>query len=169
MLAGQNPDMLNPPATDHGTLPNLKVSFADAHVRQKSGGSGIPHSLQGLEPDGCEFLLVFDNGSFDEDSTFLISDWFKHGPPEVATTPLRQAHLRLDQNVIDALRERNDPVLRFNGNKRKEECSLLKKRTKKLLAFCVADPASVHTNEQKSFASFLQKRRPSFSNVRRQD
>jgi oxalate decarboxylase len=45
--------------------------------------SGMPHSIQGLGPDGCEFLLVFDSGSFDEDSTFLISDWFKHVPPEV--------------------------------------------------------------------------------------
>jgi oxalate decarboxylase len=45
--------------------------------------SGIPHSIQGLEPDGCEFLLVFDDGDFSEDNTFLISDWFKHIPPEV--------------------------------------------------------------------------------------
>jgi oxalate decarboxylase len=150
-----NPDMLNPPSTDHGTLPNLRFSFADAHVRQESGGwtrqvterelgvsksiagvnmrlnaggirelhwhkeaewayvlygnaritaidaqgrnfvddvgvgdlwyfpSGIPHSIQGLDPDGCEFLLVFDSGGFDEDSTFLLSDWFKHVPKEV--------------------------------------------------------------------------------------
>jgi folate-binding protein YgfZ len=35
----------------------------------------------------------------------------------------------------------------------------LKKRTKKLLYFGVSGPASVHANEQKSFASFLQKRR----------
>ncbi len=154
-LAQANPDMLNPPATDHGTLPNLKFSFAEAHVRQESGGwtrqvterelgvsksiagvdmrlnaggirelhwhkeaewaymlygnaritaidaqgrnfvedvaegdlwyfpSGLPHSIQGLGPDGCEFLLAFDSGGFDEDSTFLISDWFKHVPPEV--------------------------------------------------------------------------------------
>src|SRR5260370_18295801 len=34
----QNPDMLNPPATDSGTVPNLRFSFADAHVRQTSGG-----------------------------------------------------------------------------------------------------------------------------------
>jgi len=34
----QNPDMLNPPSTDHGTLPNLRFSFSDAHVRQESGG-----------------------------------------------------------------------------------------------------------------------------------
>ena len=34
----QNPDLLVPPSTDHGTLPNLRFSFADAHVRQESGG-----------------------------------------------------------------------------------------------------------------------------------
>src|SRR6266446_547983 len=151
----QNPDILVPPATDHGTLPNLRFSFADAHMRLESGGwtrqvtarelgiarsiagvnmrlnaggvrelhwhkaaewaymlygsaritatdakgrnfvddvgvgdlwyfpSGIPHSIQGLDPDGCEFLLVFDDGGFDEDDTFLISDWFKHTPNDV--------------------------------------------------------------------------------------
>jgi oxalate decarboxylase len=151
----QNPDLLVPPSTDHGTLPNLRFSFADAHVRQETGGwtrqitvrelgvskdvagvnmrlnaggvrelhwhkaaewaymlygsaritavdpgghnfvddvgvgdlwyfpSGVPHSIQGLNPDGCEFLLVFDDGDFDEDNTFLLSDWFKHTPKEV--------------------------------------------------------------------------------------
>jgi oxalate decarboxylase len=44
---------------------------------------GVPHSIQGLNPDGCEFLLVFDDGDFDEDDTFLLSDWFKHTPNEV--------------------------------------------------------------------------------------
>jgi oxalate decarboxylase len=44
--------------------------------------AGIPHSIQGLE-DGCEFLLVFDNGNFNENETFLITDWFLHTPPEV--------------------------------------------------------------------------------------
>jgi oxalate decarboxylase len=151
----QNPDLIAPPATDHGTLPNLRFSFADAHMRLERGGwtrqitrrelgvstniagvnmrlnaggvrelhwhkaaewsymlygsaritgvdaqgrhfvddvgvgdlwyfpPGIPHSIQGLGPDGCEFLLVFDDGEFDEDNTFLISDWFKHTPNEV--------------------------------------------------------------------------------------
>lgn len=151
----ENPDIINPPKTDHGTLPNLKFSFSDSHIRQGTGGwtrqvtarelaasdtiagvnmrlnaggirelhwhkevewsymikgnarltaidqdgrvfiddvaegdlwyfpSGIPHSIQGLGPDGCEFLLIFDNANFDEDSTFLLSDWFKHTPPEV--------------------------------------------------------------------------------------
>jgi oxalate decarboxylase len=45
--------------------------------------AGIPHSLQGLGPNGCEFLLVFDDGSFSEEDTSLISDWVKHTPPEV--------------------------------------------------------------------------------------
>ena len=151
----QNPDLLVPPSTDHGTLPNLRFSFSDSHVRLEPGGwtrqvtvrelgvsrniagvnmrlnaggvrelhwhkaaewaymlygtaritaidaqgryfvddvgvgdlwyfaSGIPHSIQGLGPDGCEFLLVFDDGDFDEDNTFLLSDWFKHTPNDV--------------------------------------------------------------------------------------
>jgi oxalate decarboxylase len=44
--------------------------------------AGIPHSIQGLE-DGCEFLLVFDDGGFSENETFLITDWFAHTPPAV--------------------------------------------------------------------------------------
>jgi hypothetical protein len=34
----QNPDIISPPATDHGTLPNLRFSFDDAHMRLESGG-----------------------------------------------------------------------------------------------------------------------------------
>jgi oxalate decarboxylase len=44
--------------------------------------AGIPHAIQGLE-EGCEFLLVFDNGSFSENETFLICDWFARTPREV--------------------------------------------------------------------------------------
>jgi oxalate decarboxylase len=44
--------------------------------------SGIPHSIQGLQ-EGCEFLLVFDNGDFAENNTFLLTDWLVHTPPEV--------------------------------------------------------------------------------------
>lgn len=44
---------------------------------------GVPHSIQGLSPDGCEFVLVFNDGNFSEDSTFLITDWFNHTPKEV--------------------------------------------------------------------------------------
>ena len=33
--------------------------------------AGIPHSIQGLEPEGCEFLLVFDDGNFSEEATLF--------------------------------------------------------------------------------------------------
>ncbi len=45
--------------------------------------AGYPHSIQGLGPDGCEFLLVFDQGMFSEDNTFLVSEWVAHTPPDV--------------------------------------------------------------------------------------
>jgi oxalate decarboxylase len=155
VLDRQNPDLLVPPATDEGTLPNLRFSFSDAHTKLATGGwtrqvttrelpiattvagvnmrlnaggvrelhwhkaaewafmlsgkaritaidpqgrdfvddvgvgdlwffgPGIPHSIQGLDEDGCEFLLVFDDGTFDENNTFVISDWFKHTPNDV--------------------------------------------------------------------------------------
>lgn len=153
----QEPNTILPPKTDHGTMPNLKWSFTDSHMRIEEGGwarqttirelpaskemagvnmrlkanvaremhwhkegewsyvlkgrarltavdqegrtfladvgegdlwyfpSGIPHSIQGLESDidGVEFLLVFDDGSFSEDSTFLITDWLAHTPKDV--------------------------------------------------------------------------------------
>jgi oxalate decarboxylase len=44
---------------------------------------GVPHSIQGLGPDGCRFLLVFDDGNFDEFQTFLITDWLSHTPKDV--------------------------------------------------------------------------------------
>ncbi len=153
-LDQQNPNILTPPSTDSGSVPNLKFSFSNAHNRLEEGGwarevtarelpiattlagvnmrltpggvremhwhkqaewsymlngraritavdqdgrnfaddvsegdlwyfpAGIPHSIQGLA-EGCEFLLVFDDGDFSENSTFLISDWFAHTPKEV--------------------------------------------------------------------------------------
>ncbi len=45
--------------------------------------TGIPHSIQGLGPDGAEFLLVFDDGNFSEYATVLLSDWLVHTPREV--------------------------------------------------------------------------------------
>ncbi|CUA74825.1 oxalate decarboxylase [Rhizoctonia solani] len=47
--------------------------------------AGIPHVIQGLNDtaDGCEFLLVFDDGEFSEDSTFSVTDWMAHVPKEV--------------------------------------------------------------------------------------
>ena len=45
--------------------------------------AGYPHSLQGLQPDGCEFVICFDNGAASEFNTLLLTDWFAHTPPSV--------------------------------------------------------------------------------------
>jgi len=45
--------------------------------------SGVPHSLQGLSENGTEFLLVFDDGGFSEESTFILTDWLAHTPKSV--------------------------------------------------------------------------------------
>ena len=42
--------------------------------------AGLPHSLQGLEPDGSEFVLAFDNGESSEFNTLLVTDWIAHTP-----------------------------------------------------------------------------------------
>jgi oxalate decarboxylase len=44
---------------------------------------GFPHSLQGLGPDGAEFLLAFDDGEQSEFDTLLVTDWIAHTPPDV--------------------------------------------------------------------------------------
>jgi len=45
--------------------------------------AGLPHSLQGLGPDGAEFILAFDSGKQSESNTLLLTDWIAHTPPEV--------------------------------------------------------------------------------------
>lgn len=157
MREREQPDLFVPPATDKGTMPNLKFSFSDAHVKLEPGGwtrevtarelpiatdlagvqmhlnggdrsgaremhwhkqaewqimlagsarvtavdtvgrnmvadvfegdlwlfpAGVPHSIQAHE-GGCEFLLVFDDGNFSEENTFMLTDWLAHTPPEV--------------------------------------------------------------------------------------
>ena len=45
--------------------------------------AGLPHSLQGLSPEGAEFVLAFDSGKQSESNTLLVTDWIAHTPPEV--------------------------------------------------------------------------------------
>lgn len=45
--------------------------------------AGLPHSLQGVGPDGCEFIIAFDDGKASEFNTLLLSDWMAHTPPDV--------------------------------------------------------------------------------------
>ncbi|HEY4051172.1 MAG TPA: cupin domain-containing protein [Acidobacteriaceae bacterium] len=39
--------------------------------------------FKGWVPDGCQFVLVFNDGNFNEFETFLLSDWLHHTPKEV--------------------------------------------------------------------------------------
>jgi len=75
------------------TYGNCRVTLLDAqgqpYVADVKAGdlwyfpAGAPHSLQGLGPDGCEFVICFDDGRASEFNTLLLSDWFAHTPPEV--------------------------------------------------------------------------------------
>jgi oxalate decarboxylase len=57
------------------------VDFGEGDVWYFPRGHG--HSIQGLGPSGCEFILIFDNGYFSEFGTFSITDWIGHVPPDV--------------------------------------------------------------------------------------
>src|SRR5713226_1619153 len=75
------------------TYGNCRVTVLDTNGRPyvtdvKEGDiwyfpAGYPHSLQGLGPDGCEFVICFDNGAASEFNTLLVTDWFAHTPPSV--------------------------------------------------------------------------------------
>ena len=60
--------------------------------------AGFPHSIQGLEGDGCEFLLVFDEGAFSEDDTFLLSEFLAHTSPDLV-----QKNMGWSRQVFDKL------------------------------------------------------------------
>ncbi len=59
--------------------------------------AGMPHSIQGLGADGAEFLLVFDEGEFSEDDTFLLSEFLAHTPPEVIEKNMGWSRQAFDQ------------------------------------------------------------------------
>lgn len=57
------------------------VDFGPGDVWYFPRGHG--HSIQGIGPGDCEFILVFDNGYFSDFGTFSITDWLGHVPTEV--------------------------------------------------------------------------------------
>ncbi|KAI4718855.1 oxalate decarboxylase, secreted [Aureobasidium sp. EXF-10727] len=70
--------------------------------------AGIPHSIQ-AGPTGVEFLLVFDEGSFSEDNTFLLSELFARNPKSVLAKDLR-----VDISALDHIPQ--DQLYIFNGS-----------------------------------------------------
>ncbi|KAI1809848.1 Bicupin, oxalate decarboxylase/oxidase [Poronia punctata] len=69
--------------------------------------AGIPHSLQALE-EGCEFLLVFNDGNFSEDDTFLATEMMLRSPKEVWAKDLQ-----VDVSALDNIPQ--DQKYIFNG------------------------------------------------------
>src|SRR5216683_3808749 len=60
---------------------------------------GVPHSIQGLGPDGCQFLLVFNDGGFDEFETFLITDWMTQHAQGRACEKLQSTGIHFRQSA----------------------------------------------------------------------
>lgn len=56
---------------------------------------GIPHSIQAFDT-GCEFLLVFNDGTFNEDNTFLLSELMERNPKEVIAKNFRTSTQTFD-------------------------------------------------------------------------
>ncbi|KAI9758917.1 MAG: hypothetical protein M4579_002728 [Chaenotheca gracillima] len=71
--------------------------------------AGVPHSLQALD-DGVEFLLVFDDGSFSEEETFLASELFLRNPKSVLAKDLN-----IDISALDNIPD--DQLWIFNGTR----------------------------------------------------
>lgn len=59
--------------------------------------SGVPHSIQAFE-EGTEFLLVFDDGFFSEDETFLLSEMMIRNPVSVLAK-----NFKADPSAFDKL------------------------------------------------------------------
>src|SRR4029077_4532580 len=50
---------------------------------------GWGHSIQGIGPSDCHFILIFDNGDFsEEDHTLSITDWLANTSPAVVAQSL---------------------------------------------------------------------------------
>jgi len=51
--------------------------------------TGYPHSLQGLGPDGTEFIIAFNSGNASEFSTLLVTDFLAHTQPDILAQNFR--------------------------------------------------------------------------------
>jgi oxalate decarboxylase len=74
--------------------PNSETGAAEADVADFGPGDtwyfpkGHGHSIQGLGPGECHFILGFDDGEFSEFGTFSITDWLAQTSPSVLTQNL---------------------------------------------------------------------------------
>ena len=49
---------------------------------------GWGHSIRGIGPSECRFILIFDDDAFAEDHTLSITDWLAHTSPAVVSQSL---------------------------------------------------------------------------------
>lgn len=69
--------------------------------------AGVPHSIQASQL-GVEFLLIFDDGSFSEDGTSLVSELFERNPKSVLAK-----NFRTDTSAFDKIPD--GELYIFNG------------------------------------------------------
>lgn len=60
---------------------------------------GHAHSLLGMGPGTCHFILVFDNGQFSEFGTSSITDWMAQTPPEILEQDIGPAAIQIKEKV----------------------------------------------------------------------
>jgi oxalate decarboxylase len=95
---------------------------------------GAPHSLQGLGPDGCEFVICFDDGHSSEFNTLLVTDWFAHTPPDAGQEFRRSGG---DLRKYSAAQSVDIPGL-HSRRSRRGPCSHRKERPDATLSFCLS-------------------------------
>jgi oxalate decarboxylase len=77
----ENPDLLVPPSTDSGTLPNLRFSFSDAHMRLETGGwtRQVTTRELGVAKEMAGVNMRLNAGGVRELHWHKASEWAYHG------------------------------------------------------------------------------------------
>lgn len=73
----ENPDLLVPPPTDSGTVPNLRFSFSDAHMRLEPGGWAreITNRELAASTDVAGVNMALEPGAFREMHWHKEAEW----------------------------------------------------------------------------------------------
>ncbi len=72
-----HPDLVNPPSTDHGLMPNLVFPFSLAHTRRESGGwtREVTNRLLPIAHDLAIVNMKLDPGAYRELHWHVQSEW----------------------------------------------------------------------------------------------
>ncbi|KAG8624968.1 hypothetical protein KVT40_006719 [Elsinoe batatas] len=103
--------------------------------------AGISHSIQAFA-EGVEFLLVFDNGAFSEDETFLLSVLIMRNPRSVLAKDLRVDPYDVPGGSVKILDTVSFPIAK-NFVKQGQPCS--RRRSSRTFDFQAGDVGYVPT------------------------